>query len=1224
MKKYLHKTTFLRSFLIDDFKELNLLNISKYALLILTFSFFNISLQAEGTKELAPNSDDITALYTNSTSNGSFAQYEGPTDSRLNIHIADPNNEQVFLGFSQQMTISNGVDGDFLAAGFYFRIKDANGNVVYGPTLVDANNANTNTWALAAAGPAPIVGASGYTPFTFDPAGLPAGDYFIEFSLSPTARSFNGTSPSEYVAIKFWDITVATKDIIPTAINGRLWSKRWSLRTPSISHGSDATYTYFDRPFNGQIFTYTNDGFVNEIDFDGSGFRGLSFNLAFNEYGVQNTGDVEADRRSVQDANQAFPQYKIFINNPDVTVYPSGVLGNLIAEPLTIDCNPSDICISYSSSAEGLVEVLLDFDQTSGAGIYDEGTTDVLLYQKLEAEAGESTPYNRCVPWDGLDGLGNTVDLNTVSLNINMTLAQGLVNFPAYDVEFIPIGYTVTQIRPGTASVNKLHYDDINIPDNPNTGIAQSQINGCAPPCHNYANQNYGDLNTINTWWFSSEDVATTSQMSDCILIAYNDSETTPINTAVDIDVTANDTGDLLDPTTVTTTGVDQPSNGTTSINPTTGVITYVPNLGFVGTDVFEYIVCDTGGSPCDTAQVIVTVTCVVVAGQNIISGSVFEDLNESTTYQSGETGDPGITVMVYEDNNQDGLVDVDDTQIATVDTDANGDFSVNVTPVFNGSNSYNNTTSGTLNFQADCSTFLSRAFTVTDNYTISDLNVGLNLSHTYRGDLGVQLISPTGTIVDIITQLSGDGDDNYNLLLDDSSSNPIDNNVTTDPLTPLYENNRTAAPSNPLSAFNGENVNGTWTLQFCNTNFSSSSGRSLTFNSAKLDFSSISSYQGHYVLEIDQGDLPTGGELTTDNIETAVFTATGQSDCTNYFGYVATAVIASNNGPICEGQTLNLFETGGDAISWSWTGPNGFTSTAQNPTIANVTAANSGTYTVTVTDIDNLSATTTTEVLISIPSATANSNSPACTGTNLQLTETGGDAASWSWTGPNSFTSTQKNPSITNVTAAAAGTYTVVITDQYGCTATSSTTVSISNGPSSVAATPNSPSCNGGNDGTIDLAITGGTAPYSYNWSNGTTTGTGNGTTISGLSPATYNITITDVNGCLASTFTVLEDTPLLTVSGSGNSTTYEGASDGSIDIDIQNGNPNYTVSWTGPKSGSDTATSAGAFSINGLSAGDYTITITDVNSCTANVMVTVIDSICELERGPISIIKN
>src|SRR6185369_16975561 len=105
---------------------------------------------------------------------------------------------------------------------------------------------------------------------------------------------------------------------------------------------------------------------------------------------------------------------------------------------------------------------------------------------------------------------------------------------------------------------------------------------------------------------------------------------------------------------------------------------------------------------------------------------------------------------------------------------------------------------------------------------------------------------------------------------------------------------------------------------------------------------------------------------------------------------------------------------------------PNGFTSSSATPSITNVTTAASGTYTVTVTDVNGCSATTTTNVTINaLPTPTANSNTPQCAGSTLNLTFSGG--ATYSWTGPNGFTSSSATPSITNVTTAASGTYTVV-----------------------------------------------------------------------------------------------------------------------------------------------------------------------------------------------------
>src|SRR6185295_10797332 len=75
--------------------------------------------------------------------------------------------------------------------------------------------------------------------------------------------------------------------------------------------------------------------------------------------------------------------------------------------------------------------------------------------------------------------------------------------------------------------------------------------------------------------------------------------------------------------------------------------------------------------------------------------------------------------------------------------------------------------------------------------------------------------------------------------------------------------------------------------------------------------------------------------------------------------------VTASNNGPLCAGGTLNLSSTGGSATAYTWTGPNGFTSTLQNPVISDINTSASGTYTVTVSNEPGCSAFSTTSVVI-------------------------------------------------------------------------------------------------------------------------------------------------------------------------------------------------------------------------------------------------------------------
>ena len=151
-----------------------------------------------------------------------------------------------------------------------------------------------------------------------------------------------------------------------------------------------------------------------------------------------------------------------------------------------------------------------------------------------------------------------------------------------------------------------------------------------------------------------------------------------------------------------------------------------------------------------------------------------------------------------------------------------------------------------------------------------------------------------------------------------------------------------------------------------------------------------------------------------------------------------ATVVVAGAN--TCIGNTISLTATpnptGGTFI---WTGPNGFTSSLQNPTIPNAQTVNSGTYSVTYDAPNGCSVSNSKAISVNAyPTVVAGANSPTLGGT-LQLTASGG--TSYVWSGPNSFTSTVQNPSITNVTAPMAGNYNVTVTNN-GCSSTASVSV--------------------------------------------------------------------------------------------------------------------------------------------------------------------------------------
>jgi len=155
---------------------------------------------------------------------------------------------------------------------------------------------------------------------------------------------------------------------------------------------------------------------------------------------------------------------------------------------------------------------------------------------------------------------------------------------------------------------------------------------------------------------------------------------------------------------------------------------------------------------------------------------------------------------------------------------------------------------------------------------------------------------------------------------------------------------------------------------------------------------------------------------------------------------------VAGNNGPICAGLTLNLTAATIPGATYQWTGPNGFTSTDQNPAIANASLASSGVYYVTATKNGCTSLESSTVVTInpSLGTTSVSYTAPACVNYPLNLFATTIPGASYTWSGPNNYFSNIQNPVIPSATLANAGTYNVSATVG-GCTSSASVTVSIS-----------------------------------------------------------------------------------------------------------------------------------------------------------------------------------
>ncbi len=392
---------------------------------------------------------------------------------------------------------------------------------------------------------------------------------------------------------------------------------------------------------------------------------------------------------------------------------------------------------------------------------------------------------------------------------------------------------------------------------------------------------------------------------------------------------------------------------------------------------------------------------------------------------------------------------------------------------------------------------------------------------------------------------------------------------------------------------------------------------------------------------------LPTSGDgnpLTFTVSEAGDYTVEARNTidnaCSNTMSGTATVTVnpspiatAGSDSPKCEGDDLNLTgsaSNGTPAYSYSWSGPNSFTSTEQNPTINGVVTAHTGQFTLTVTDSKGCSDTDQTDVVVNEnPVAVATNSGPVCVGGNLTLTTTvtGGLAPyTFSWTGPDGFTSTDKDPVINNVTLAKAGVYQVTVTDANNCGSTTVSTTVVINTLPVVSPINDGPVCEFGTLQLTSGADDNGATPYTFSWTGplGYTSTTEN-PAISNIAlnqDGSYSVVATDQNGCSSisvSTTVVVNDAPIAVASNDG--PVCEG---GTLNLSgsATEGTGAYTYSWTGPNGFTSNQQNPQIVNIALAAAGTYTLTVDDgtcTDVTTTDVIVNANPTITASNDGPV-----
>ncbi len=305
----------------------------------------------------------------------------------------------------------------------------------------------------------------------------------------------------------------------------------------------------------------------------------------------------------------------------------------------------------------------------------------------------------------------------------------------------------------------------------------------------------------------------------------------------------------------------------------------------------------------------------------------------------------------------------------------------------------------------------------------------------------------------------------------------------------------------------------------------------------------------------------------------------------------------------------IDLTVSGGNPpYNYTWSDDFGNAAGMEDP--ANIGA---GTYYISISDAFGCTATDTViitapptlEVSVSLSTYNGDDN-VSCAGSDdgsALATITGGTAPyTITWSNNQGFIG-----STAEITGLAAGNYDLLVTDSNGCTASSTITLT---GPEAIDLSATLSLYNGWNvscadvtDGSIDLVVMGGLAPFAFEWSNGATS-----EDLTGITTGSYTVTVTDANDCEATaTYVLLAPEALdlgvdVTLLPGGFGTSCASATDGSLTATIDGGVLPYDVAWTGPNAFASTD-----LAISGLGAGSYTISITDGNDCTTSATVQV-----------------
>ncbi|MFK7979671.1 MAG: T9SS type B sorting domain-containing protein, partial [Saprospiraceae bacterium] len=317
-----------------------------------------------------------------------------------------------------------------------------------------------------------------------------------------------------------------------------------------------------------------------------------------------------------------------------------------------------------------------------------------------------------------------------------------------------------------------------------------------------------------------------------------------------------------------------------------------------------------------------------------------------------------------------------------------------------------------------------------------------------------------------------------------------------------------------------------------------------------------------------------TGGSYTVEVTDSAGCMAQSSLEITPYVDMTAAITTVDNNctEPPIGSVTVNVQGGNGD-YTYQWDDSNAQTTSEASSLIA-------GNYTVTITDASNCSIT-----MMGIVGSPSGISIDSIVGTAVNCPENSdGQAIAYLSGGNGTINLLWENGQTTETaTNLSAGSHSLNVTDDAGCTTMGTVTIETPNPIELIAPTITLP-CPG--DLTdLDLSVQGGTGAYTFNWNTGATT-----EDLADLTAGTYSVTVMDANNCTAMLTNEVQAAVNFSVMLNKTDIKCENVLDGAITTAIEGGNGPYNYEW------SNGATTA---ALNNLSGGTYDLTVTDANNC-------------------------